>query len=50
VFGLVDLHPSALDVFDHQLEDVDDLEFLEGFGKPVLQTKPGRIIGVASLG
>ena len=40
---------SRLDVFFQEIVDRDDFVFLENFWKPVLQTKPGRIVGVASL-
>jgi hypothetical protein len=49
VNGFVQFDSSRLDVFFQEIVDRDDLVFLENFGKPVLQTKPGRIIGVASL-
>ena len=45
----VQLDSSRLDVFFQEIMDRDDLVFLENFWKPVLQTKPGRIVGVASL-
>jgi hypothetical protein len=46
----VDLDPALLDVFQHQLEYVHHLEFFESLGEPFLQTKPGRVKCVASLG
>jgi hypothetical protein len=50
VDGFIQFDSSRLDVFFQEIVDRYDLVFLENFGKPVLQTKPGRIVGVASLG
>ena len=50
VNSFIQFDSSRLDVFFQEIMDRDDLVFLENFGKPVLQTKPGRIVGVASLG
>jgi len=50
VDGFIQLDSSRLYVFLQEIVDRDDLVFLENFGKPVLQTKPGRIVGMASLG
>jgi hypothetical protein len=47
--GFVQLDSSRLDVFFQKVVDRDDFVFLENFGIPVLQTKPGRIVGVPSL-
>jgi hypothetical protein len=41
---------SAFDVIDQQVEYRDGFEFIQGFGKPFLQTIPGRQIGVPSFG
>jgi len=49
VDGFIQFDSSRLNVFLQEIVDRDDLVFLEYFGKPVLQTKPGRIVGVASL-
>jgi hypothetical protein len=50
VDGFIQLDSSRLYVFLQEIVDRDDFVFLENFGKPVLQTKPGRIVGMASLG
>jgi hypothetical protein len=50
VFALVDLDSPGLDVLLQEIVDRDDLVLLQDFRVPVLQTKPGRIIGVPSLG
>ena len=50
VDGFVEFDSSRLDVFFQEIVDRYDLVFLENFGKPVLQTKPGRVVGVPSLG
>ena len=50
VDGFVQFDSSRLDVFFQEIVDRYDLVFLENFGKPVLQTKPGRVVGVPSLG
>ena len=50
VDAFIEFDSSRLDVFFKEIVDRDDLVFLENFGKPILQTKPGRIVGVASLG
>jgi len=47
--GLIDLDPFCLDILLQKIMDRDDPVFLENLRKPVLQTKPGRIIGVPSL-
>jgi hypothetical protein len=48
--GFVQFDSSRLDVFFQKIMNRDDFAFLENFWIPVLQTKPGRIVGVASLG
>jgi len=45
---LIDLDPTFFDVFLEQVVNADELNAL--IGKPILQTKPGRIVGVASFG
>jgi hypothetical protein len=45
---LVDLDPAFFDVLLQQVVNADKLDAF--IGKPFLQTKPGRIVGVASLG
>jgi len=47
--GFVDLDSSRLNVFFQEIVDGNDFVFLEDFGIPSLQTKPGRIVGVPSL-
>jgi hypothetical protein len=44
----VDLDPTFLDIILEQVMNADELNAL--IGKPILQTKPGRIVGVASFG
>jgi hypothetical protein len=48
--GFVEFDSSRLNVFFQEIVDRDDFVFLEDFRIPVLQTKPGRIVGVPSLG
>jgi hypothetical protein len=48
--GFVQFDSSRFNVFFEKIMNRDDFVFLENFGIPVLQTKPGRIVGVASLG
>ncbi len=48
--AFVELDPARLDIFLQEIVDRDYLVLLEDFGIPVLQTKPGRIIGMPSLG
>ncbi len=48
--GFVKLDSSRLNVFLEEIVDGNDFVFLENFGIPILQTKPGRIVGVPSLG
>jgi hypothetical protein len=50
VDGFIQFDSSRLDVFFQEIVDGNDLVFLEDFGIPSLQTKPGRIIGMPSLG
>jgi hypothetical protein len=50
VDGFIEFDSSRLDVFFQEIVNGDDLVFLENFGIPVLQTKPGRVVGVPSLG
>jgi hypothetical protein len=50
VDGFIQFDPSRLNVFFQEIMDRDDFVFLEDFGIPVLQTKPGRIVSVPSLG
>jgi hypothetical protein len=45
---LIDLDAPFLDVLFEQIVDAQKLDTL--IGKPILQTKPGRIVGVASFG
>ena len=45
----VHLDPPGLDVLLEKIVDRNHPVFLEDFGVPVLQTKPGRIVGVPSL-
>ena len=45
---LIDLDPTFFDVFLEQVVNADELNAL--IGEPILQTKPGRIVGVASFG
>ena len=45
---LVDLDTPFLDVLFEQIVHAQKLDTL--IGKPILQTKPGRIVGVASFG
>ena len=40
---------ARLDIFDQQIEYRDGFEFFQSFGKPFLQTIPGRQIGVPSF-
>jgi hypothetical protein len=48
VNGFVNFDPAFFDVL---LKKIMDAEKLDTFiGKPILQTKPGRIVGVASFG
>jgi len=49
VDGFVDLDSCCFKVFFQDIVDRDDFVFLEDFGIPSLQTKPGRIVGVPSL-
>jgi hypothetical protein len=44
---LIDLDPTFFDVFLEQVVNADELNAL--IGEPILQTKPGRIVGVASF-
>ena len=48
--GFVDLDSSCLDVLFQKVVNRDDFVFLENLREPVLQTKPGRIVSVPSLG
>ena len=45
---LIDLDAPFLDVLFEQIVNAQELDAL--IGKPILQTKPGRIVGVASFG
>lgn len=47
---LIQLNLAFLDVFEEQIEDGDDFEFVECFGVPLVQPGPGCEICVASLG
>jgi hypothetical protein len=49
VNGFIQFDSSRFDVFFQEIVDRDDFVFLENFGIPVLQTKPGRIVGMPSL-
>jgi hypothetical protein len=48
VNALVKLDTTFFDVFLEQVVNAEKLDAL--IGKPILQTKPGRIVGVASFG
>jgi len=48
VNGFVNFDPAFFQVFLKQIMNADKLDTF--IGKPILQTKPGRIIGVASFG
>jgi hypothetical protein len=48
VNGFVNFDPAFFEVFLEQIVNTDKLDTF--IGKPILQTKPGRIIGVASFG
>jgi hypothetical protein len=50
VNGFIQFDSSRLNVFFEEIVNGDDFVFLENFGVPILQTKPGRIVGVPSLG
>jgi hypothetical protein len=45
--GLIQLDAPALDVFLEEVVDAQELDAL--ILEPLLQTKPGRIVGVPSL-
>jgi hypothetical protein len=47
---LVEFDPACFDVLFQKIMDRDDLVLLKYLRIPVLQTKPGRIVGMASLG
>jgi hypothetical protein len=47
--GFVNLDSSRLNIFFQEIVDRHNFVFLENFWKPVLQTKPGRIVGMPSL-
>jgi hypothetical protein len=49
VDGFVQFDSPCFDVLLEEIMDGDDFVFLENFRIPVLQTKPGRIVGVPSL-
>ena len=46
----VQSNAPALDILDEQIKYRNGFKFLQGFGKPFLQTIPGRQIGVPSFG
>jgi hypothetical protein len=47
VDGFIDLDASFFNILLQQIMNAKELHFV---GKPFLQTKPGRIVCVASLG
>jgi hypothetical protein len=48
VNGLVDRDAPLVEIFLQQIVHTQELHAF--IGKPILQTKPGRIVGVPSLG
>ena len=47
MFRLVNLYASGFDVFFQKIVNTHELDAL--ISKPILQTKPGRKVGMASL-
>ena len=48
--GCVKFDPPGFNVFLQEFMNGNNSDLVENFGKPRLQTKPSRIISVASLG
>jgi hypothetical protein len=49
VDAFIKFDSCRLNVFFQEVMDRHNFAFLENLGVPVLQTKPGRIVGVPSL-
>jgi hypothetical protein len=50
VDGFIEFDPAGFNIFFQKLMNGYDSNFIEYFGVPHLQTKPGREISVASFG
>ena len=46
----INFDSPCLDIFFQEIMDRDHFVLVKYFGIPILQTKPGRIIGMASFG
>ena len=50
VDGWIDLDPPGFNVLFQEFMNGYDSDFIEYFGKPILQTKPSRKVSMASFG